>query len=115
MADCIFCGIAGKSIPAKLIHEGNQVVAFKDTEPQVPIHLLVIPKRHIADLKELTEQDAALAGHLLLVAQHLGAEYDTKGHGFRVVANSGPQAEIPHLHLHVLGGQPTLGPLTGGE
>lgn len=113
MADCLFCKIVEKSIPADVVYEDGDVVAFRDIHPQAAVHLLVIPKQHVPDLAELS--DGALAGQLLLVARKLGAEYDTEGHGFRVVSNSGSQAEIPHVHLHVLGGQATIGPLAGGE
>lgn len=106
MASCLFCEIAAGRIPAKLAYEADRVIAFHDIAPQAPAHLLVIPRAHFADLDAARETDAALLGHLLLVAQHVAAKAGL-GNGYRVVVNRGADGgqTVLHLHLHVLGGR----------
>lgn len=102
--DCLFCKIAAGEIPAKKIYEDDQVVAFHDISPHAPVHFLVIPKKHIATLNDLTEDDRQLAGHILFTAQRLARELGCE-EGFRVVMNCnelGGQT-VYHIHLHVLG------------
>jgi histidine triad (HIT) family protein len=110
-SDTIFGKILAKEIPATFLHEDDRCIAIRDVHPQAPLHALVIPKRPIASLAEATEEDAALLGHLLVVARRVAEE---AGHGkaFRVVANSGAGAgqSVMHLHLHVLGGRPMTWP-----
>ena len=100
MADCIFCKIAQKEIPSKLVYEDDTVVAFRDLEPQAPQHVLVIPKKHVESLLALEEEDKALVSH---IAQELGIAEK----GFRVVANTGEEGgqTVKHLHFHLLGGR----------
>lgn len=106
MPDCIFCRLAAGEIPARLVDSDEQFVAFHDLHPQAPIHVLVVPRRHLASLAEATDEDHALLGHLLAatarIARRLGLEA-----GFRVVVNSGESAgqSVFHLHLHLLGGR----------
>lgn len=102
--DCLFCKIVKGDIPAKTIYEDDQVIAFQDIAPQAPIHFLVIPKKHIATLHDLTEDDKLLAGHLLLVAQKLAKEQGCDN-GFRVVMNCNEDGgqTVFHIHMHVLG------------
>ena len=102
--DCLFCKIVAGEIPARKLYEDDQVVAFHDIGPQAPVHFLVIPKKHIATLNHLTEDDKALAGHILFTAQHLAKEQGCDD-GFRVVMNCnelGGQT-VYHIHMHVLG------------
>lgn len=103
--DCLFCKIVAGDIPAHKLYEDDQVIAFKDIAPQAPVHFLVIPKKHIATLHDLSEKDdKALAGHILFVAQQLAKEQGC-AEGFRVVMNCndlGGQT-VYHIHMHVLG------------
>lgn len=104
MADCVFCKIAAKEVPTKLVYEDRDVVAFQDLNPRAPLHVLVIPRRHVESLAKL--DDAALAGKLTLAAANVARE---AGHGdnFRVVVNNGAGAgqSVFHVHFHVLGGR----------
>ncbi len=108
MADCIFCRIAQKEIPSTAVYEDEQVIAFRDLEPQAPEHILVIPKKHVASLLGLEQQDKELAGHILVdvipaIARKLGVDAS----GFRMVVNTGKdgQQTVQHLHFHLLGGR----------
>jgi histidine triad (HIT) family protein len=107
MSDCIFCKIAEKKIPAKLVHEDDKVIAFDDINPQAPTHTLVIPKRHIASLQDLGEQDQGLLGHLLLTCRKIASDKGVAKSGYRLVANTGSDGgqSVFHLHFHVLGGR----------
>jgi histidine triad (HIT) family protein len=106
MADCLFCRIVARQIPARLIEEGAAWIAFDDVNPQAPTHVLVIPRRHVASAGEAAPGDQALLGELLR-ATALVAAKKRLGNGYRVVINTGPDAgqTVPHLHLHVLGGR----------
>ncbi len=106
MSDCLFCKIVAREIPAKLVWEGDQALAFRDISPQAPTHVLVIPRRHLAGLADSREADDALLGHLLGVAREV-AKQEGIGSGYRVVINNGASAgqSVFHLHLHVLGGR----------
>jgi histidine triad (HIT) family protein len=104
---CLFCKIAAKEIPAKIIFEDDDLVAFHDISPVSPLHFLVIPKRHIANVMETEPSDAALLGKLLFTAQRLAVEQGAGENGARFVINcktDGNQT-VPHLHMHVLGGR----------
>ena len=108
MADCIFCKIARKEIPSSLVYEDETVVAFKDLEPQAPVHVLVIPKKHNESLLALTDEDKALVGRILAdVVPQLARELGVAEKGFRVVANTGEEGgqSVKHLHFHLLGGR----------
>jgi histidine triad (HIT) family protein len=107
MADCVFCKIAAKQIPASIVHEDARLVAFKDLYPQAPVHLLIIPKAHCEGLSDLTpEVIEALAGVPALAAT-LAKEHGVSASGFRLLSNCGPNAgqTVPHLHFHLLGGK----------
>lgn len=108
MSDCLFCKIAEKTIPSKLVHEDERAVAFEDINPQAPTHVLVIPKRHVASVSELAEADAGLLGHLMLTAAAVAKQKGIAEAGYRVVVNTGRNGgqTVFHLHLHVLGGRP---------
>ena len=100
----IFEKIAAREIPAKIIWEDDDAIAFHDINPQAPVHVLIVPKRVIPRLAEATEKDRQLLGKLMLVAAELAKKLELSG-GFRVVINNGPDAgeSVPHLHVHLLG------------
>ena len=105
MSDCIFCRIAAGELPADIVHEDEQVVVFKDIHPKAPVHLLVIPRRHIPSLRELTPEHDALVAHMVRLLPRLAEAQGLKD-GFRTVVNTGPGGgqEVFHLHFHLLGG-----------
>jgi histidine triad (HIT) family protein len=107
MSDCIFCKIVSGDIPSTKIFEDEQVIAFRDINPQAPTHVLVVPKQHISGVNELAEADEALVGHVYGVIAKLVRELGIDESGYRVVVNSGAdgQQSVPHLHFHVLGGR----------
>lgn len=105
LVDCIFCDIVQKNIPAKLVYEDEQAIAFEDIHPKAPIHLLVVPKTHLTSLAHASAEQQQLLGHLLLVVQKLAQ--DKKIAGYKTVINTGREGGqvIDHLHLHLLAGQ----------
>ena len=111
-SDCLFCRIRDEKIPATVVHRDADLMAFKDITPHAPLHLLVIPLRHIATLSEARPDDAALLGKLMLQGARLAIAAGYGERGYRVVMNSGPDAgqSVFHLHLHVLGGRPLTWP-----
>ena len=108
MGECIFCMIAKHEIPSQVVYEDEEIVAFKDLNPGAPVHILIIPKRHIPGLMALSEEDTALVGRIVLAANHLAEESAIAKSGFRIVTNCGEDAgqSVPHLHFHLLGGRP---------
>jgi histidine triad (HIT) family protein len=106
MDDCLFCKIRDGVIPAKQVYQDERAVAFRDVNPQAPTHILVIPRKHIASLNELTEEDTALVGHLHMVAAKLARD-EGLTNGYRTIFNTGPDAgqTVFHLHLHLVGGR----------
>lgn len=110
---CIFCQIAKGEIPAQIVYKDEDLVAFKDINPQSPVHILIIPRRHIANLTELDEADTELAGKMILLAGKLAREMDIAESGYRLVINSGREGGqvVNHLHLHLLGGRQLGGQL----
>jgi len=107
MDECIFCRIIERRLPARIVFEDDEIVAFEDTHPQAPIHTLIVPRRHLASLKDATPDDAPLLGRLFLVATQLARERDLEPRGYRTVINTGTWAgqSVFHLHLHLLGGR----------
>jgi len=107
LSNCIFCKIVAGEIPSKKVYEDDVVVAFHDIEPQSPVHVLVVPKKHISGVTELTQEDEAIVGHAYGVISKLVKELGVDQTGYRVVVNSGKdgQQSVPHLHFHVLGGR----------
>lgn len=105
-ADCLFCKIAAKQIPAKIVYEDPEIFAFEDIGPQAPTHLLICPRKHISSLQDASAEDAVMLGGLQLVATKLAAERGLRD-GFRTVINTGEHGgqSVPHLHLHLLGGR----------
>ena len=106
MTETIFAKIISREIPADIVYEDDQCLAFRDVNPQAPVHILVIPKQPIARLVDAEENDESLLGHLLLVANKVAVAEDI-GEAFRVVVNNGAGVgqSVFHLHLHVLGGR----------
>lgn len=105
--DCIFCRIAAGEIPAEVVHSTENVVAFRDINPQAPVHVLVIPRRHIDNASTVTPGDGALMAELLVAARDVATKENVADRGYRLVFNVGEDATntVPHLHLHVLGGR----------
>ncbi len=103
--DCVFCGIAAKTIPATVLYEDETVLAFRDLNPRAPLHALVIPKVHVASLADAT--DPAVVGRVALAAAAVATAAGYGERGYRVVANTGPDAgqSVGHLHFHVLAGR----------
>jgi histidine triad (HIT) family protein len=110
--DCIFCGIVAGSIPATIVRQDEDTIAFRDLDPKAPLHVLVIPKRHIASVNDLEPGDAAVVGSLFLAAREVASGEGVAGEGYRLVMNTGAAAgqSVPHIHLHVLGGRPLRWP-----
>ena len=104
---CIFCRIAAGEIPATIVHQDDRVVAFKDTNPQAPMHVLLIPRRHVATLNDLTAEDDGLVGEMIRRGAAIAAEAGYGERGYRTVFNCNADAgqTVFHLHLHVLGGR----------
>lgn len=107
MSDCLFCRIINKDLPADVVYEDEQVVAFRDIHPQAPVHVLVIPRRHVPNLEAAGEEDETLLGHICTVAAELARRDKIAASGYRLVANVGPDAgeSVNHLHFHLLGGR----------
>ena len=107
MADCLFCGIAEGRIKGNILYQDDSIVAFKDIRPQAPVHVLIVPRKHVVTISDLEASDEALAGQILSVAAKLAREQGIAESGFRVVVNSGPDAGLSvfHLHFHLLGGR----------
>ena len=105
--DCIFCQIVAGKIPSEILYQDEKVIAFRDINPQAPIHLLIIPKRHIPSLTHLSEEDLPLIGHMVNAANQLAKREGISESGYRLVINCGEQGGqlVPHLHMHLLGGR----------
>ena len=109
--DCLFCKIASGEIPSTKVYEDDEVLAFRDIAPQAPVHVLVIPKKHISGWYEAKDESDALLAHLMRVAALVAEKEGLVEGGFRVVSNCGEDADqtVKHLHLHVLGGRKLSG------
>jgi histidine triad (HIT) family protein len=107
MDDCIFCQIASKTSPADLEYEDSEVVAFWDVNPKAPVHLLIVPIKHIPSITALQETDAPLIGKMVMVAKHLAEKKGISEDGYRLVLNAGRHSGqvVDHIHLHLLGGK----------
>ncbi len=112
MSDCIFCKIVEGKIPCQKVFEDEGMLAFKDLHPQRPVHILVIPKKHITSLATATAEDALVLGKMLVKANEIAVEQGSPD-GFRVIINTGRvgNQEVPHLHMHVVGGPEPVGPM----
>ncbi|MEK7274664.1 MAG: histidine triad nucleotide-binding protein [Candidatus Desantisbacteria bacterium] len=107
MSDCIFCSIINKQIPAAFLYEDEDIAAFSDTNPQAPVHILIVPKKHIPTVIDIEENSVDLIGKIYLVAKKLAFEQGISEQGFRVVVNCNHDAgqEVFHIHFHLLGGR----------
>jgi histidine triad (HIT) family protein len=112
MDDCLFCKIARGEIPSRQVYEDDEILAFHDINPARPVHILVIPKRHITSLATVSEADAPVLGRMLALANKLASENGSPD-GFRVIINSGRVGgqEVAHLHAHIVGGPEPVGPM----
>ena len=104
MDDCLFCRISEKKIPARIVHEDPEFIAFEDINPQAPVHLLIVPRRHIASLNDAAPGDATLLGSMMLAARRLARDRGIDGSGYRAVVNTmaGAGQSVFHVHLHLL-------------
>lgn len=107
MDDCLFCKIIKKEIPSKVVYEDDTVLAFRDINPVAPVHILVIPKKHIGSLVELTKEDEAIVGKIYTIINKIAKQEGIAEKGFRVIVNCGEDGgqEVKHLHFHLLGGK----------
>lgn len=107
MNNCIFCAIGAKQSPAELEYDDGEIVAFDDINPKAPVHILIVPIKHISSVTELTDGDGPLIGRMVLVAKKLAVEKGISEDGYRLVFNAGKHSGqvVDHLHLHLLGGK----------
>ena len=105
--ECIFCRIIAGEIPADIVYQDEDFLAFRDIMPKAPTHVLIIPRIHITSVAELTDGQQKLAGRLIIIARNLARKQGIAGKGYRLVINCGPEGGqvVPHLHLHLLGGR----------
>ena len=104
--DCLFCKIIGGEIPSNKVYEDDTVFAFRDIDPQAPVHILIVPKEHIASAKDINESNSAVVAHIFEVAAKI-AKAEVLDDGFRIVNNCGDSAgqTVKHLHFHLMGGR----------
>jgi histidine triad (HIT) family protein len=109
---CLFCKIAAREIPAEIVRESDRLVAFRDNNPQAPVHILIIPKEHVRSIAEIHDSDGALLADVAQAAAHLAHTEGISDSGWRLVTNVGPDAgqSVFHLHFHLLGGRPMAWP-----
>ncbi|MCK9258627.1 MAG: histidine triad nucleotide-binding protein [Azoarcus sp.] len=112
MTDCLFCRIVSGEIPARKVYEDDLVLAFHDIEPAAPVHILLIPKRHVASMADLEASHEVLMGHMMVVAARIAREQGCTD-GFRTIVNTGRVGlqEVYHLHIHIVGGPQPLPPM----
>lgn len=104
--NCIFCKIVNKEIPSELVYEDEKLIVFKDIRPQAPIHLLIVPRKHIRSINDLKPEDHSIAGDMLLAAQSIAklSGIDEKGYKLNFHVEKGGGQEVFHLHMHLVGG-----------
>lgn len=107
MQDCVFCLISNKKIPSEIVYEDDELIAFKDNNPEAPVHILIIPKKHIPSLMELNDCDMHLMPKIFDTARKLAREFKIDKSGFRLVCNCGKDGgqSVGHMHFHLLGGR----------
>jgi len=108
MSDCIFCGIVSGAVPCKKVMETESLLAFHDIRPRAPVHVQIIPKEHIPSVNDITEKHSAVTAGLIAAAREIAGKLNLSRDGYRLVINCGRDAgqDVPHLHLHLLGGRP---------
>lgn len=106
-SDCLFCKIVNQELPADVVYEDDELLAFNDISPQAPTHILIIPKKHVATVNDLTESDVDVPGKLVLRAKALASEKGIAESGYRLILNCNPEGgqTVYHIHLHLLGGR----------
>jgi histidine triad (HIT) family protein len=109
--DCVFCQIASGKIPSDMVYQDEEIVAFRDIKPLAPVHLIIIPQRHIPSLVHISEADLPLVGRMVAIANRLAKEEGVADSGYRLVINCGKEGGqvVPHLHLHLIGGRTLSG------
>ena len=107
MKDCIFCKIISGEVPCNKMYEDDMVLSFKDISPGAPCHFLIIPKKHIDSLNDISQEDSKVIAHIFIVAKKLAAQNNIDKSGYRIVSNCGADAgqSVKHVHFHVLGGR----------
>lgn len=107
MEDCLFCKISAGEMETDFLYQDQKVVVFEDINPQAPVHLLIVPKKHISDLNHLDKADNQLIGHIYQIAKKMAAEKEIADNGYRVVSNCGDDGgqTVDHIHFHLLGGR----------
>ncbi len=107
MKDCLFCNIINKSVPAKIVFENDSVLAFEDIEPQAPVHVLIIPKKHIVSINDIEFEDKEVCGEILLAAKKIAIDLKIKDSGYRAIFNTNKDGgqTVFHIHMHLLGGR----------
>lgn len=107
MTDCIFCKIAAGEIPSSKIYEDDMVIAFKDINPEAPIHIIIIPKKHIESLNTIEEKDINIISHMFMISKKIAIDLGISEKGYRLVNNCGEDGgqTVQHLHFHLLGGR----------
>lgn len=107
MPECVFCLIVAGRIPGDIVYEDDELLAFKDINPEAPVHILIVPKRHIPSVMDLKDSDMALISKIYNVARKLASDFDIAKSGFRIVTNCGKDGgqSVGHLHFHLLGGR----------
>jgi histidine triad (HIT) family protein len=108
MSDCLFCGIVEGRVKGDIVYRDESVVAFRDIRPQAPVHILIVPRKHVATVLDLEATDSTVVGQIFLLIAKLAREQGVAESGFRVVVNSGAEAgqSVFHVHFHLLGGRP---------
>jgi histidine triad (HIT) family protein len=107
MSDCLFCKISNGQIPAKIVYQDDRAIAFEDIHPEAPTHVIIIPRKHISTILDIADEDQDVMGYLYLVAKRIAFDRSLAEDGFRLVVNYGKFGgqEIPHIHIHMLGGR----------
>ncbi|MCJ7768995.1 MAG: histidine triad nucleotide-binding protein [Dehalococcoidales bacterium] len=109
----MFCNIVSGKIPSDIVYQDEKVIAFRDINPQSPVHMLIIPREHFTSITDITEKEIPLMGYMVSIANRLARDEGISGTGYRLVVNCGKQGGqlVPHLHLHVMGGRQLSGQL----
>lgn len=107
MEDCVFCKIIKGDIPSEKVYEDDTVMSFKDISPGAPVHVLIIPKKHISSINDLDEADSKIIAHVFMVAKKIAQSLNISENGYRIVSNTGKDGgqTVPHVHFHMLGGR----------
>ena len=112
MPECLFCSIIEGKVKGEIVYQDESVLAFKDIRPEAPVHILIVPRKHIESVSRLQSQDVQIVGAIFMIAAKLAKEFDIAKTGYRVVVNNGADAgqSVFHLHYHLLGGRPMRWP-----